>query len=63
MCEDRNIPYIYVPSKMDLGAAASTKRPTSCVLISPKDKSKFEEIELYDKMVQEAKDNAAVTNY
>lgn len=25
----------YVPSKADLGAAAKTKRPTSCVLISP----------------------------
>ena len=28
MCEDRNIPYFYVPSKHDLGAAATTKRPT-----------------------------------
>jgi H/ACA ribonucleoprotein complex subunit 2 len=28
MCEDRQIPYFYVPSKTDLGAAASTKRPT-----------------------------------
>ena len=36
MCEDRGIPYLYVPSKHDLGAAATTKRPTSCVLVSPK---------------------------
>lgn len=25
----------YVPSKVDLGAAAKTKRPTSCVMITP----------------------------
>jgi H/ACA ribonucleoprotein complex subunit 2 len=61
MCEDRNIPYIYVPSKHDLGTAASTKRPTSCVLISPK--SDFSEAELYDKLVAEAKEAcAAVQN-
>ena len=53
MCEDRNIPYIYVPSKHDLGTAASTKRPTSCVLISPK--SDFSESELYEKLVDEAR--------
>jgi H/ACA ribonucleoprotein complex subunit 2 len=53
MCEDRSIPYFYVPSKHDLGAAACTKRPTSCVLINPKDP--FSETELYDKMVKEAK--------
>jgi H/ACA ribonucleoprotein complex subunit 2 len=54
MCEDRNVPYIYVPSKHDLGTAASTKRPTSCVLISPK--SDFSERELYDKLVEEARE-------
>ncbi len=27
------VPYIYVPSKQDLGAAASTKRPTSVILV------------------------------
>lgn len=57
MCEDRSIPYIYVPSKHDLGTAASTKRPTSCVLISPK--SDFAESELYNKLVAEAKEAVA----
>lgn len=33
MCEDRDIPYIYVPSKEELGAAGQTKRPSSCMLI------------------------------
>jgi H/ACA ribonucleoprotein complex subunit 2 len=36
MCEDRNVPYIYVPSKEELGHAGLTKRPTSCMLILPK---------------------------
>lgn len=30
----------YVPSKIDLGAAAKTKRPTSCVLITPPKETK-----------------------
>jgi H/ACA ribonucleoprotein complex subunit 2 len=59
MCEDRDIPYFYVPSKHDLGAAATTKRPTSCILINPKDA--FKEKELYDKLVKEAKQNAIVS--
>ena len=27
------MPYVFVPSKLGLGSAAATKRPTSCVLI------------------------------
>lgn len=33
LLEEKDIPYVFVPSKQDLGAAASTKRPTSVVLI------------------------------
>ncbi|KAK9833093.1 hypothetical protein WJX74_006925 [Apatococcus lobatus] len=36
LCEDHDIPYIFVPSKEDLGAAGMTKRPTSCMLVLPK---------------------------
>lgn len=36
VCEDSKIPYIYVPSKEELGASALSKRPTSCMLIMPK---------------------------
>lgn len=32
-CEDKKIPYAYVPSKFDLGAASQTKRPTSIVMV------------------------------
>ncbi|KAF2705817.1 L30e-like protein [Pleomassaria siparia CBS 279.74] len=34
LCEDHNIPYIYVRSRADLGEASATKRPTSVVMVS-----------------------------
>ncbi|KAK2950255.1 putative H/ACA ribonucleoprotein complex subunit 2 [Blattamonas nauphoetae] len=51
-CEENDIPYIFVDSKDDLGAAASTKRPTSCVLAmdtpealkNEKAKKKYEDV-------------------
>ena len=51
MCEDRAIPYVYIPSKHDLGGASGTKRPTSCVLINPK--KGFSEMELFNKLKDE----------
>ena len=48
-CEENDVKYMYVPSKQDLGAAASTKRPTSCVLITPK--AGFESQDLFDEVV------------
>ena len=33
LCEDKQIPYIYVKSRAEIGEACKTKRPTSCVLI------------------------------
>ena len=35
LCEDHAIPYVYVPSRAELGAAGATKRPTSVVMITP----------------------------
>ena len=35
LCEDHSVPYIYVPSRAELGAAGSTKRPTSVVMVTP----------------------------
>ncbi|XP_001371170.1 H/ACA ribonucleoprotein complex subunit 2 [Monodelphis domestica] len=35
MCEDLSMPYAYVPSKTDLGAAAGSKRPTCVIMIKP----------------------------
>ncbi|XP_058114990.1 H/ACA ribonucleoprotein complex subunit 2-like protein [Magnolia sinica] len=36
LCEEAEIPYIYVPSKEDLATAGATKRPTCCVLVLTK---------------------------
>ncbi|KAI8564139.1 hypothetical protein RHMOL_Rhmol03G0158800 [Rhododendron molle] len=36
LCEESDIPYIYVTSKEDLASAGATKRPTCCVLVLTK---------------------------
>ncbi|XP_004508607.1 H/ACA ribonucleoprotein complex subunit 2-like protein [Cicer arietinum] len=36
LCEEAEIPYVYVLSKEDLATAAVTKRPTCCVLVMTK---------------------------
>ena len=51
LLEEHNVPYLFVPSKRDLGAAACTKRPTSCVLVKDKKVDK----ELFELLVEEAK--------
>ena len=33
LCEDHDVPYIYVPSRKELGAVALTKRATTIVLV------------------------------
>lgn len=35
LCEDLAVPYVFIPSKEDLGSAGATKRPTSVVMIVP----------------------------
>ncbi|KAK1161132.1 H/ACA ribonucleoprotein complex subunit 2-like protein [Acipenser oxyrinchus oxyrinchus] len=35
MCEERNLPYAYIPSKVDLGTSAGSKRPTCVIMIKP----------------------------
>ena len=54
LLEEKEIPYVFVPSKQDLGAAASTKRPTSIVLVRTP-KSGFDGQDLYDALCEEAK--------
>ncbi len=58
MCEDRSIPYIYVPSKAELGACAATKRPTSVVMICVKG-----EFDYQDKLDQVAAEVTALNPY
>ncbi|XP_077236647.1 H/ACA ribonucleoprotein complex subunit 2-like protein [Tasmannia lanceolata] len=36
LCEEAEVPYIYIPSKEDLATAGATKRPTCCVLVLTK---------------------------
>jgi H/ACA ribonucleoprotein complex subunit 2 len=36
LCENNSVPYVYVPSKEELGIAGATKRPTSCILVQDK---------------------------
>ncbi|XP_042503294.1 H/ACA ribonucleoprotein complex subunit 2-like protein [Macadamia integrifolia] len=36
LCEEADIPYVYVPSKDDLAIAGATKRPTCCILVLTK---------------------------
>jgi len=38
-CEEKDVPYVFIPSRRDLGQAVEIKRPTSVVLITLKDKS------------------------
>ena len=52
LCEEKDVPYMYVPSKADLGTASATKRPTSCILVVPS--SKLDAKDLYDEMKKEA---------
>lgn len=40
LCEEAQVPYVFVASKEELGQASSTKRPTSCVMVCPNQKRK-----------------------
>jgi len=33
LCEEKEVPYIYVSAKEELGTSALTKRSTSCILV------------------------------
>mmetsp|Transcript_38316 Transcript_38316/g.44644 ORF Transcript_38316/g.44644 Transcript_38316/m.44644 type:complete len:138 (+) Transcript_38316:70-483(+) len=52
-CETKGIPYMFVPSRMHLGTAALTKRPTSVVLILKPDTK--EEKERYNGIFEKIK--------
>merc|ERR1712070_722788 len=69
LCEDNEVPYVFVPSKEELGAAGLTKRPTSCILLLPKpwkeskdtDKSEVKKyVKEYEEVNEKAKSVALV---
>lgn len=48
LCEDHGIPYVFVTSRAELGAAGATKRPTSVVMVTPKPAKKKDSEEASD---------------
>lgn len=54
LCEDNDIPYVFVNSKESLGQAGSTKRPTSCMLIMKSGDEDYEDVLQRVKSVQVA---------
>ncbi|KAL4466478.1 hypothetical protein ABPG72_016619 [Tetrahymena utriculariae] len=40
ICENKDIPYAFVKSRMELGTAAETKKPTSVVLLTAPENAK-----------------------
>jgi len=54
LCEEANIPYVYVTSKTELGAAALSRRPTCCLLVTaPKGTDELNKY--YEKCVKDMK--------
>lgn len=51
VCEDKGIPYAYIPSRLDLGAAMGVKRGTVSLLIREHEEYK----ELYEELKDEIK--------
>ena len=41
LCEEADVPYVYLPSKEELGMAGLTKRPTSVVMVVGKKEADF----------------------
>ncbi|KAJ3129686.1 snoRNA-binding protein [Nowakowskiella sp. JEL0407] len=56
LCEDNQVPYIYVPSKEELGHAGSTKRPTSCMMLMEEGKKNDEVKEGYKEVEEEVRE-------
>ncbi|KAL2338257.1 hypothetical protein Fmac_012703 [Flemingia macrophylla] len=66
LCEEADVPYIYVPSKEELAGAGATKRPTCCVLVMTKpakgeiDQAEQEKLKSdYDQVVSEVNEVTA----
>eukprot|EP00761_Pharyngomonas_kirbyi_P012430 gb/GECH01012457.1/.p1 GENE.gb/GECH01012457.1/~~gb/GECH01012457.1/.p1 ORF type:complete len:142 (+),score=41.86 gb/GECH01012457.1/:1-426(+) len=53
LCEELDVPYVYMPNKQDLGSAAGTKRATAVLLVAePGEDSGEKQKELYQKIVK-----------
>lgn len=49
LCEDHNVPYLFVKSRAELGEASATKRPTSVVLVGRERVSKKKDVKTEEK--------------
>ncbi|CAD8103688.1 unnamed protein product [Paramecium sonneborni] len=56
-CEELGIPYIYVRSRLELGAAAQTKKPTSVVLVQVPTKDDVKGLEKYHELFEKVKES------
>ena len=59
LCEDNEIPYVFIPSRADLGFSCATKRPTSVVMIVPNYKNEddsFDYKEIFEKCFAKVKE-------
>jgi len=64
LCEENDVPYVYVASKTALGAASTSKRPTSCVLVTGEGKvaqGKEEEKDLKEALKEAVAGVVAIT--
>lgn len=61
LCEDHNVPFIFVTSRAELGAAAKTKRPTSVVMIMEKAEGKKKASKEADKDEEDDKESYSDT--
>lgn len=61
LCEDHNVPFIFVTSRAELGAAAKTKRPTSVVMIMEKAEGKKKASKDADKDDEDDKESYSET--
>lgn len=55
ICEEAGISYIYLPSKVELGQAAATKRATSCIMVLPPTDAAADHRKYYEKCLKELK--------
>eukprot|EP01065_Artemidia_motanka_P004665 TRINITY_DN1221_c1_g1_i1.p2 TRINITY_DN1221_c1_g1~~TRINITY_DN1221_c1_g1_i1.p2 ORF type:complete len:174 (+),score=53.53 TRINITY_DN1221_c1_g1_i1:73-594(+) len=57
LLEDKDVPFVWVPSRHDLGAAAQSKRPTSAILITGVTDEKADTLRKAKKIIQKLQDN------
>ncbi|KAJ1645459.1 snoRNA-binding protein [Coemansia erecta] len=61
LCEDNQVPYVFVNSREELGGSCATKRPTCCLMVVPGGKgSKGEAHEDYKEIYSECFEAAKV---